>query len=173
MMHRLETTLKILTSLFVITGAILWLLPSRVPAASALPLAVTQPTTPSVSTPSSDSASVSAVIASNIFSPSRVPPRSRYSPATGSGEEPAGAGGVPSASLLTPPPLRVFGTMTGPGGATALMVTDSAGASGRLYREGDRIGGYRVVRITGSSVVVSGPAGRVELKIQPREDRTQ
>lgn len=63
--------------------------------------------------------------------------------------------------------------MLGPGGASALMQADSAGASGRLVREGDRLGPYRIVKISGSSVIVSGPAGRVELKIQPREDRTQ
>ena len=172
-MHRLEMTLKVLTILFVAAGVMLWLVPPRAPATSALPSALTRPTAQAASTPSSDSVSISTIIASNIFSPSRAAPRSRYSPATGTEPSPAGVEQVPSASLVSPPPLHVFGTMMGPGGATALMVTDSAGASGRLYREGDKIGGYRIVRITGSSVIVTGPSGRVELRIQPREDRTQ
>jgi len=71
--------------------------------------------------------------------------------------------------IVETPLPQVFGTMTGPGGSTALIQSDSAGASGRLYREGDQVGQYRIIRITGGSVVVRGPSGRHELKIQSRE----
>jgi hypothetical protein len=173
--HRIEMTLRVLTVVFAVTGAAFWILPPSVPdvlltaksqtASLAINRAVAQ---------SSDSASASAIVASNIFSPSRAAPGKRYTPPGTGGEGEETNAHVSDVPVMPPsPPPRVFGTMMGPGGATALMQTDSAGASGRLYREGERVGGYRILKISSSSVIVRGPEGRIELKIQPREDRTQ
>ncbi len=175
-MHRVDATLKALTIVFAVAGAIMWILPPSVPnvrvppSAQSATLVANRPIAPST-----DSSSAAAIIASNIFSPSRAAPGKRYTPPGAAGEsEDASAGPSPDVPVMPQmPPPRVFGTMMGPGGASALMQLDSAGASGRLYREGQRIGTYRILKISSSSVIVRGPAGRVELKIHPREDSTQ
>lgn len=173
--HRIEMTLRVFTVVFAVSGAAFWILPPSVPD---VPL-TTQNQTASLAgnravAQSSDSASASAIVASNIFSPSRAAPGKRYTPPGAGGEGEETNAHVSDVPVMPPsPPPRVFGTMMGPGGATALMQTDSAGASGRLYREGERVGAYRILKISSSSVIVRGPEGRIELKIQPREDRTR
>lgn len=114
------------------------------------------------------------IVSENIFSSTRAAPRVRYTP-PGAGDA-AGVASmddpVPTEMIIEAPLPQVFGTMTGPGGATALIQPDSAGASGRLYREGEKVGEYRIIQITSGSVVVRGPGGRHELKVQSR-DRSQ
>ena len=104
------------------------------------------------------------VVASDIFSATRAAPTQRYNPNAGDAEsQPVGAGSVSPYSYEALP--RLSGVVRGPAGTLALMQPDSEGASGRLYRTGDRIGGYRVVRIDDSSVVVAGQRGRVRIRV--------
>lgn len=62
---------------------------------------------------------------------------------------------------------HLFGTVIGPGGATALMRLDPAVPGAQIYREGDRAGIYRVVRISEQSVILSGPGGQIVLRLIP------
>ena len=108
----------------------------------------------------------SAIVAANIFSPARTPPERRYNPAAdefGDAPDPA-AEMVPVEAVQSPPQL--FGTVLGPGGGMALMQADSADGPARLFREGEKVGGYRLLKIKASSVVVGGPSGRLEIQVQ-------
>ena len=114
-----------------------------------------------------------AVIAGNIFSPARAAPARRFNPAE------------PDGPVVTPPPPvanaevasddeeavpRLFGIVIGPAGATALLRLDRANPEAQIYREGDRGGRYRVVKINERSVILDGPSGRIELRL-PRPER--
>ena len=174
--HRMEITLRILTIVFAIAGAAFWILPPALPDARVVERAAAATVADNHAKATlAESASTATIVESNIFSASRAAPGKRYTPPGSGGvaEEASAAASSDAPVMLATSPPRVFGTMVGPGGATALMQADSAGASGRLYREGERIGAYRIVKISASSVIVRGPEGRVELKIQPQEDRTQ
>ncbi len=110
-----------------------------------------------------------AIVAGNIFSPSRAAPSTRYTPGDGLRADASEAPMETIAPSVAPP--RVYGTMHGPSGAMALMQADSAGASGRLFREGERVGAFRIEKILGSSVIVRGPSGRIEIKVEPQPER--
>ncbi|MDQ6717186.1 MAG: hypothetical protein M3Z17_02430 [Gemmatimonadota bacterium] len=106
------------------------------------------------------------VVGSDIFSATRAAPGQRYNPTAGGSESQVGA--AASVSPYGPEPLpHLSGVLRSPTGALALMQADSAGSVGRMYRTGDRIGGYRVVRIDDSSVVVAGPRGRTRIRVNP------
>ncbi len=169
--RRVETVLSLLTAALVLGGAGLWIwrppLPEVAVTASAAQLA--QP-------PRNDggvarAADASVIVSENMFSSTRAAPRVRYTPpGAGDAADIASEPAPNSTGMVVDAPLpQVFGTMTGPGGATALIQPDSAGASGRLYREGDQVGQYRIIRITSGSVTVRGPGGRHELKVQSKE----
>jgi hypothetical protein len=109
------------------------------------------------------------VIDGNIFSSRRARPAARYDPY-------APAQGLLSAPVIDAPEAmgdpsravpRLFGTVVGPGGATALLRLDPSIAEARVYREGDRGGAYRVVKILNQSVELSGPSGSVVLRLPP------
>jgi hypothetical protein len=169
-MVRWRTLLNTLTVALVVAGAFFWL---------------KEPTIPTIDLPHSDTKisdystaglpaapNTGAIVASNIFSNSRMAPAARYNPKGAGGETPAAADEAPNqfTAPATSPP-RVYGTMTGTNGATALMQTDSAGSTSRMYREGDRIGSFRIEKILPASVIVRGPGGRVELKVEQQEER--
>ena len=165
----LRSLLNVLTGALVVVGTFFWLKEPSVPSV-AIPAAAAR----SASRPGSPAKSVDAgvIVSSNMFSATRAAPSVRYTP--------QGAGvsaDVPSMQdeVVAPPapPPRVFGTMTGPNGATALIQPDSAGSSSRLYREGERVGAFRIEKILASSVIVLGPSGRLELKVQQGEDRRE
>ncbi len=168
---RLETVLAALAAVLVAAGAGLWIWEPPSPTVEMAPAAVSA--APSYVAPQAVAVTADAgvIVSENIFSSTRAAPRVRYTP-PGAGDEPesASASESPAAMVVETPLPQVFGIMMGPGGATALIQPDSAGASGRLYREGDQVGPYRIVRITGGSVTVRGPLGRHELRIQSREE---
>ncbi len=169
---RLETLLAVLTAVLVAIGAGLWIWQPSPPAVERAAAAVSPPAPSAAPRIVAVTADAGVIVSENIFSSTRAAPPVRYTP-PGAGDEPesASANESPDAAMIVETPLpQVFGIMMGPGGATALIQSDSAGASGRLYREGDQIGPYRIVRITGASVTVRGPLGRHELRIQPREE---
>lgn len=110
---------------------------------------------------------IPAIIGANIFSAARTPPGRRYDPVNLDGSE--GPAGVTEMTVESPPPLalpQLFGTVLGPAGAMALMQGDSSDGPGRLFREGDRIGQFRIVKVKSNSVIVSGPSGRIEIPVE-------
>jgi hypothetical protein len=113
------------------------------------------------------------IVQGNIFSPTRSAPRTRYSP-NGDGDVEDSAATTemtattPDAASSGVPAL--FGTMIGPEGAQALLQLDAAQTEPRLYRVNERAGGYRVVRIEEREVTLSGPRGRVVLRLPVRPD---
>jgi len=50
--------------------------------------------------------------------------------------------------------------------STALLRLESAVPEPRIYRVGDRAGGYRVTEIADRSVTLVGPRGRVVLRLK-------
>lgn len=172
---RIKAALDIATVVLVLAGASLWIVEPRLPLASAgsgrhatsseTMATAAQPTAP----PGADAG---AIASGNIFSATRAAPTTRYTP-PGPGSAPTGEE-APVAEFVPPAtPPRLYGTMSGPGGATALIQDDSAGAGGRLYREGDRVGQFRIEKILGNSVILRGPSGRMEIKVDSREERIQ
>ena len=133
---------------------------------------------------------VDAIVAGNIFSSTRAAPKTRYVPygsdaesagyaedavadvesfdasPDGTGVADAGVGGEPGVP-------RLYGTMLGPRGASAVIRLDPSSPEGRLYRVGDRAYGYEVVEIHARSVILSGPRGRIEVRLIPPEERTR
>ena len=169
--RRIETLLAVLTAGLVVAGAGLWIWRPSLPEVTVTPATAQPVQSPRKDRGAGRAADASVIVDENMFSSTRAAPRVRYTPpgagdATDFASEPAPA----STEIVVDAPLpQVFGTMTGPGGATALIQPDSAGASGRLYREGDQVGQYRIIRITSGSVTVRGPGGRHELRVQSKE----
>ncbi len=167
-----RTSLNGLTISLVVVGVVFWLQEPSVPNVVIPPAAATRTTVAEIQS-SSTGSDAGVIVSSNIFSATRAAPSVRYTP--------PGAGGV-SADVSSMPdevvaiaaaPPRVFGTMTGSNGATALIQPDSAGSSSRLYREGERVGAFRIEKILPNSVIVRGPSGRMELKVQQGEERKE
>ena len=169
MLPRLERIFQIATAMIALT-ALLW--PARVSNAEIAPPGSTARA--SKAAPRTFEASAAdAVIAGNIFSPARTAPARRFNPAE------------PDEPEVTPPPPvdnsdvasddeeavpHLFGIVIGPAGATALLRLDRENPDAQIYREGDRGGRYRVVKINERSVILDGPSGRIELRL-PRPER--
>lgn len=168
----LRMVLNSLSALFIVTGVLLWLRVPEIPHVD-LPAQHVSPNrgTMLAAGPAS-SGNATGIVSSNIFTASRVAPDKRYTPPGAGGSSVDPTSEPMQGELATPltPPPRVYGTMTGPDGATALIQPDTTGASSRLYREGDRVGVFRIEKILTASVIVRGPSGRQELKVEQRED---
>ncbi len=169
-----RASLNVATVILVAAGIFFWFREPRLPVV-AIPAASSVDAVHEVRPMPRVPADAGPIVTSNMFSATRVAPGVRYTPRSGGGQ-PADAA-VPGAdeAMTTPveAPPRVYGTMTGPNGATALIQPDSTGASSRLYREGDRVGAFRIEKILANSVVVRSPAGRLELKVEQPEDRRE
>ena len=117
-----------------------------------------------------DQSASDAVIAGNVFSPSRAAPGRRYNPAEPEGPVVAppqdNTDVVVSEEEAVP---RLFGIVIGPAGASALMRLDPSNPEAQIYREGDSAGRYRVLKINEQSVLLQGPSGRIELRLQRSE----
>jgi len=169
-MTRLELALRALTAIFVLSalGALLWR-----PATGALRAPDADfdaAPAPSVAVAAADPATTESIIAANIFSPSRTPPAARYQPlaigddaaaAEVANAAPADATMVDAEDAVP----RLYGVIAGPHGRAALLRLDPDAPDAQLLREGESSGSYRVVRINEQSVVLTGPAGRVELRL--------
>lgn len=165
-----RSILDVLTVALVIAGLGAWIYRPRIPEVPTRARALVTPDLPARSE-SITSVDAASIVRSNIFSTTRAAPAARYNPSDGStsGEVPE----EPTASATPVVPPRVYGTMTGPTGAMALVQPDSSGASGRLFREGERIGPYRIEQIRANSVVFRGPGGRVEVRVEQRTESVQ
>jgi hypothetical protein len=171
-MRRLHLTLQIAALVLAVAGLVLVVAP---PATAVAPLPFsaggagesTRPTASQVA----DSLAEEIVLA-NIFSATRSAPPSRYTPpevadsAAGMLSEPS-AETVLAEAGFTP---VLYGTMVG-GDARALLQLDALATAPRLYGIGERDGGYRVVSIAPREVVLSGPRGRVVLRLPQQEER--
>lgn len=60
--------------------------------------------------------------------------------------------------------ITVTGVARGDDGVS-LAVLNSGGSQARAYRPGETVNGYRIVAITGNTVVFNGPAGREILPV--------
>lgn len=114
------------------------------------------------------------LVLANAFSPRRSPPTSRYTPPEASLDSSGGMladslPGDPSESPVAAPLL--LGTVVGAQGRLALLQLDPFAGAPRLYAEGERDGGYRVVSVAPRAVVLAGPRGRLTLRLDPQEER--
>jgi hypothetical protein len=166
---RSERALWALTAIWLASAAAAWLWQ---------PATTTEPRAPAASAPlpskrsplaTIDAAVAGAIIEGNIFSASRSAPRSRYQPFDPSAEvvpapaPPVASDAASQADSNGVP--RLFGTLVGPQGASALMRLDPAIPDALLYRKGDRAGVYSVEEIHEQSVVLRGPRGRIVLRL--------
>ncbi|MEX2282463.1 MAG: hypothetical protein WEE89_08260 [Gemmatimonadota bacterium] len=169
---RIEPVLRGLTALFVVIalGALFWR-PSA-PRTEIAPAGLTATPT-SRSAAAADPAMSQAIIAANIFSPSRTTPRSRYNPFEPDPVtvEPAFGNNIIDSAAIPDEEVipRLFGIVVGPAGGSALMRLDPAQPEAQLYREGDRGGVYRVVKVNQQSVILSGPRGQTVLQLKRPE----
>lgn len=180
-MRRVVLGLNAATVLLVIGGILLLLLPTRMPAGRSvastvastggLPDSVRQPV-------AADLGAAERVVRTDIFSSRRTAPSRRYMFGELTSEsdvmpaEPSAAplAGEPmdsaAASTANDAVPHLYGTMLGAGEATALLRLDARVSEPRLYRVGDRAGGYRVAEIGDRSVTLVGSSGRVVLRMK-------
>jgi hypothetical protein len=143
-----------------------------------IPVDSGSPTT-AAGSPDGDS-TVALIISNNIFSITRRPPATRFQlpqsdaevEVTPSAFADPTAGAMPmampmdvSAGASTENVPALFGTMRADGRAMALLRLDASQRTPQVYGEGDRAGGFRVVRIDTDAVVLSGPSGPVTLRL--------
>ena len=120
--------------------------------------------------PESDSAAIAEIVAANVFSPARTPPRTRYVPPS-LGEVAPLDSGVPRAPRA--PALRLFGVTITPSGAQALIEADPKVPGAEVYRVGDWVREFELVALTDSTAVLDGPDGQLVLRLRPRKRQAQ
>jgi hypothetical protein len=183
-MRRLVLGLNAATVLLVIAGILLLVLPARVPDGRAIAMVASPGGLPDSvrQAPAPDLGAADRVVRTDIFSPRRSAPSRRYIFGEGSPEpdalpadpSPSSLAGEPmdstTASTATDAVPHLYGTMQGPTGATALLRLNTAESEPRLYRVGDRDGGYRVADIGDRSVTLIGRTGRVVLRLKQRDE---
>ena len=182
-MRRLVLGLNAATILLVVAGILLLVIPSGIPAGrttamvastGVLPDSVRQASAP-------DLGAADRVVKTDIFSPRRAAPARRYmfgetgqeSDVTPTEPSPPLAGepmDSTSASTADDAVPHLYGTMVGPAEPTALLRLEASVAEPRLFRVGDRAGGYRVAEIGDRSVVLVGSSGRVVLRLKQRDE---
>jgi len=111
------------------------------------------------------------IILYNLFSPSRTAPSRRYAAQASGGTSAPDENGesMPSSSGFSP---VLIGTAVSdrPGETRALLQLIAGDPTPRLYAVGDRAGGFSVVSIDARAVVLSGPRGRVVLRLPDNEE---
>jgi hypothetical protein len=172
-MRRLVIGLWAMAALLTATGIVFLILPVR-----ETPVLVPEPVRTSgvAFADGADPALAEEVIVANVFSTRRAPPSTRYTP-------PESASDSAGVTVDDPPPTVaevsgdeaggpvLFGTVVGPAGTQALLHLDPSATGPRLYSVGERDGGFRVVSIAPRVVVLTGPRGRVTLRLDREEER--
>lgn len=108
-----------------------------------------------------------AIVATNIFSPTRTPPTVRFTP-----NRPIGAP-APAPPKPKPKPkpagpgIRLFGITKGPSGAVALIDADPKIKGAEIYRVGGLVAGSPISAINDSTVVIARPSGPLILHLRP------
>lgn len=169
-MQRAIGTMRWLTALGLVTGAGFLVAPVSVDV-EPLEIGIVADSIPIAATTGSSADSLSEdIILYNLFAVSRTAPSRRYS---GSSAATPDAG-----SEMSPSPLassfmpELIGTAVSgkPGESKALLRLLASDPAPRLYAVGDRAGGYSVVSIDARAVVLSGPRGRVVLRLPENEE---
>jgi hypothetical protein len=110
---------------------------------------------------SENAAPYAAIVASNIFSPTRAAPSVRFTP-----NRPTGAATpAPPKSRPSGPSIRLFGITKGLNGAVALIDADPKVKGAEIYRVGDRVAGSPITAINDSTVVIARPSGPLVLHL--------
>lgn len=183
-MRRLVLGLNAATVMLVVLGIALLVAPTPLPTrhvtSSMVALMPRQDTVRRTTV--ADLGAADRVVKTDIFSPRRGPPARRYafgetsesdaavaevSVAPGLAGEPMDSAGVASVESDGVPHL--YGTMMGPTESSALLRLDARIAEPRLYRVGDRAGGYRVSEVTDRTVTLVGSSGRVVLRLAKQQ----
>lgn len=110
------------------------------------------------------------IILHNLFASSRTAPTRRYSPGNAATQDPGSEVSASSMSSSFTPELIGTAVSEKPGETRALLRLVSSDPAPRLYSVGDRAGGFSVVSIDARSVVLSGPRGRVVLRLPESEE---
>jgi hypothetical protein len=110
-----------------------------------------------------DAAPYAAIVAGNLFSPTRAPPAVRFTP-----NRPTGAAAPTPKPKPKPasPGIRLFGITKGPNGAVALIDADPKIKGAEIYRVGDRVAGSPISAISDSTVVIARPSGPFVLHLR-------
>lgn len=175
--RRLVLILQVVTASALLAAAAFIAWP---PAVAVDPVAPTLPalaaSAPPMQTPAT--ALTDSIVDANIFSLSREAPESRTfvgAPVdpllTGVPLATSSADGGLSDTLATSnsdPVPSLYGVVTGPLGAAALLRLDPAKSGSRLYRLGDGAAGYRVRSIGTDRVELDGPSGTIVLTLATR-----
>lgn len=174
------------TAFLVVIGLLLQLLPSggQLEARTTVVPNAAKPPAPQAFGPASDVASADSlreertevvpeeplpemyrpIIALNIFSPERRPPRTRYALKEKEGDQ---ADRPPRVSVReSPRGPRLFGVTLRASGASALIDADPRIPGAEIYRIGDPIAGGRLVEIGPSSVVIERKGGRQVIRLE-------
>ena len=162
MMRRATRALHTIAVALGLVGLTLWIVPAP---ASPMPAAppITKPDSASPDLPAQqhDLEALQQIVGGNIFSPTRSAPPVRFTPpGVAPAERRAAVTGTAAET-----PMRRYGTVVGPAGAIALIAADPTIRGAEIYRVGDRVGVRRIDAITDSTVVLSGPAGRLVLRL--------
>jgi hypothetical protein len=177
-MTRARRTLNGLAVAFAVAGLLALSWPVRLPTASAGGVPAL-PGAGAGARAAPDTGLAQTIVAENMFSSARRPPASRYVPSRDDVAPTvvSDAGTVmPSDTAAVPsgdPVPHLYGTIVGPEGPQALLRLDASIAEPRLYRVGDRAGGFRVDSIGERDVTLAGPRGKVVLRLNSPEDRAR
>jgi hypothetical protein len=162
---RLLLALRALTAIFLIVAltALVWK-PS--PPATEIPVAGLNAGVPARVSANGGEVELGTIINANVFSTSRRAPAQRYQPFAPVPEAPPVQDVAPrDATAAVDAVPQFFGTIVGPRGTFALLRLEAGETDAQMYREGEGGGGYRVEKINEQSVVLSGPKGRIVLRL--------
>jgi hypothetical protein len=171
-LRRIELMLNAVTVLCVIVfvAALLWR--PRIPDVENQPMQVAAGAAANVPYTAATDAGA-AIIAANIFSASRSAPPTRYNPLAPLPEmalPPVMDTAAADTALQDPEVPKLLGTITG-AAAAALMRLDPAIPGAQLYRVGERGGVYQVIEINSDNVVLTGPRGRMVVRMSRSNER--
>lgn len=177
MTRRLRIACWSIASGAVAAGLAIWWLPPRLSVPAIMP-AVGKPTQDPV-LPAVDAMIAEEIAVANVFAASRTPPSRRYAPPEFGGDSANGMMGdgagdsepAPDSLLMDGSVPRLYGTVIGATGTSALLQLDPSALGPRLYDVGERGFGYSIVTITPRRVVLLGKNGRVTLRLDPEENR--
>ena len=180
MLRRVVLGLNAATVLLVVAGIALLLVPTPMPAGHAPEMVTSAGGLPDSIKPAvADLGAADRVVRTDIFSSRRSAPARRsvfgetsdadvapvdMTPTALAGEPMDSTSGTVASTASDAVP-RLYGTMMGPTESTALLRLDARISEPRLYRIGDRAGGYRVAEIADRTVTIVGPRGRVVLRL--------
>jgi len=180
-LRRLVLGLNAATVLLVVGGVALLFVPTPMPAGRPPVVTSSAGELPdSLGSPVADLGAAERVVRTDIFSSRRTAPARRsmfgetsdssgvapvdVTPSALAGEPLDSTAGATPSTASDPVP-HLYGTMRGPTESTALLRLDARVSEPRLYRVGDRAGGYRVTEIADRTVTLVGPSGRVLLRL--------